>query len=267
MSYSKYICNDLHLDYYEDGLREFGNTQNCLNICLEKLFPNNVFIHDKFIKHNNKYIINEYKQKIRPDYICEELKMIIEFDGYKHYTDPYIICKDIANDKILKQYGYNVIHIPFYVQLDASTIKHYFNIKYDDKLYNMCGDHGFMHPNIVLPTYFCDAGKTRFLNDLTYLPADTFKQIAFSIGYRIAYCSTIYNNDVCGELVLSTSLFDAFKYLYANNNIVFDICSNNKIDVYLKTVFELPVINESVHDDINSMCILESPSKVMIYLS
>lgn len=191
ITYEKYIQNELSITPYKDGLREFGETDNCLNKCLEKLFPNNLFIHNKFLKHDGEYVINKFDQKIRPDYVCEELKLIIEFDGESgkngHYTDPFVILKDNNNTKILSDLGYNVIRIPFYIQLDKSAIKYFFNIDYNGELYDTVDDHGFKHPLITLPSQFCEVGIYRFLNDLTYIPKDILIKIIESLEYRIKY--------------------------------------------------------------------------------
>ena len=191
ITYEKYIQNELSGTLYKDGLREFGETDNCLNKCLEKLFPNNLFIHDKFLKHNEKYVINKFGQKIRPDYVCEELRLIIEFDGESgkngHYTDPFVILKDQINTKILENLCYKVIRIPFYIQLDKLTIKYFFNIEYNQQLYDTASDHGFLHPLITLPSQFCETGIYRFLNELTYIPKETLITIIESLEYRIKY--------------------------------------------------------------------------------
>lgn len=191
ITYEKYLYNELSISNYENGLREFGETDNCLNKCLEKLFPNNVFVHNKFLKHDGKYVINDFGQKIRPDYLCEEMKLIVEFDGDSgkngHYTDPFVIIKDYDNTAVLSNLGYEVIRIPFYVQLDKSAIKYFLNIDYDDNLYDTVNDHGFKHPLITLPSQFCEAGIYRFLNDLTYMPKDILIKIIESLEYRIKY--------------------------------------------------------------------------------
>ena len=197
ISYEKHLYKELSITSYEDGLREFGETNNCLNRCLEKLFPNNKFVHNKFLKCNEEFVINDFGQKIRPDYVCEELKLIIEFDGDAgkngHYTDPFVIFKDNNNTKILSDLGYNVIRIPFYIQLDKSAIKYFFNIDFNDTLYNAINDHGFKHPLITLPSQFCEVGIYRFLNDLTYIPKDILIKIIESLEYRIKYYEDTLN--------------------------------------------------------------------------
>lgn len=192
ITYEKYLYNKLLINKYNDGLREFGDTPNCLNKCLEKLFPNNIFVHNKYLKINDAYVLNSLKQKIRPDYICEELKLIIEFDGDSgkngHYTDPFVILKDNENYKTLTELGYKIIRIPFYVQLNKDVIKYFFDLNYDGMLYDTVNDHGFMHPLCVLPSQFCEHGIDKLVYDLHNLPTEIVKDIIKSLKFRLQYC-------------------------------------------------------------------------------
>ena len=215
-SYEKYLFEDKCISNYHDGLREYSTDANGLNKCLEKLFPNYVFIHNKFLKLNNAYVTNKYGQKIKPDYVCEELKLIIEYDGDQHYTDPIVIFKDIINTECLTQLGYKVVRIPYYIQLDYNTIKYLFNVEYKTPLYEMCYDHGFTHPLAKLPTTFCIDGIKRFRNELFNIPGDTLKHVFMSLSYRIKYFKDNYDNDASKMLVIPTTLHDMFKHLFSN---------------------------------------------------
>ena len=208
--YEKYLLESKKLVIYPDGLRECCDNTNGLNNCLKKLFPNNTFVHDKFIKVNNNYITNICGQKIRPDYFCESLKIVVEYDGYQHYTDPFVILKDKYNTEALRSVGYTVIRIPFYVQLDKYAIKHYFNIDFNNLLYDTCSDHGFIHPKATLPSQFCEHGIDKFNNDLCVLPKEVTNSIVNSLLYRLTYCRTQLN---CYDdsLVIPLSTYNTIK--------------------------------------------------------
>ena len=45
---------------------------------LKQIKPTSVFIYDKSVP-------NSENKRLRPDYRCEDLKLIIEFDGESHY--------------------------------------------------------------------------------------------------------------------------------------------------------------------------------------
>lgn len=45
----------------------------------------NEYSQHKFI--HNKFVPNSNLKRFRPDYRCDELSVIIEFDGYAHYCN------------------------------------------------------------------------------------------------------------------------------------------------------------------------------------
>lgn len=267
-TYESYLCTDLSINKYEDGLIEFGQTDNCLNKCLEKLFPNDIFIHNKFIKNNNEFVLNSFGQKIRPDYFCEKLNLIIEYDGYQHYTKPDVILKDEENTIILRKMGYKVIRIPFYVQLDSKNIEYFFKIKYNYNLYNMCFDSGFKHPKITLPSEFCELGLIRFYNELWKFPSQTVLSIIYSLGYRLLYVEKNYNcknkKDSYYKCVIPESFYDTFKYLIAFNKFTFNYYSTDILSKSINSILDLPIIDEILHEDINSM---ETINGTLLYIS
>ena len=80
---------------------------------------------------NNKSFSKTYKS--RPDYKSDQLKLIVEFDGYQHYTSAKRILADIKNDNFYIQNGFNVIRIPYFVQMSSIVIKNLFNVDIDIK--------------------------------------------------------------------------------------------------------------------------------------
>ena len=70
---------------------EYINEDNFEEIVLSKLFPNSLWIRNKTIPNSTR--------RFRPDFRNDELKLIIEFNGYQHYTKS----KEIINDKNKKE--------------------------------------------------------------------------------------------------------------------------------------------------------------------
>ena len=185
---------------YIDGLRE-GDLEYILKI----LYPNNTFVHNKFLKYpDGTYVTDFWYRKIKPDYVCEELKIIVEFDGESnqrkgHYSDAITCLKDENHTEIFEALGYKVIRIPFYIQLDRCTISYYFNIDYDgEPLHKMYFDHGFLHSNICFPSNFCQLGMERFVKELKSLPLNLSHEIIFTLVIRMNYFKQIY--DGIGDL-------------------------------------------------------------------
>ena len=97
-------------------------TEEKLGEFLRKHFNEGEWIHDKCFLGRN-----------RPDYRNDFYKMIVEFDGYAHYTSSKRIVLDGLKDELYHKNGYKVIHIPYFVQLSEKTISKLFglNVKYE----------------------------------------------------------------------------------------------------------------------------------------
>ena len=80
--------------------------RNGLDEYLKVIFPNKTFIHDSLIPGVTKY---------RSDYRCEELKLIVEFDGLQNYTRPVSILSDEEHSKFYKEKGYKIARIHYFI--------------------------------------------------------------------------------------------------------------------------------------------------------
>jgi len=171
------------------GLREYGDTNNSLNIILKKIFPFDEFLHNKVFKIDNKSIVTKFGTTFRPDYVCHNLKLVVEFDGDSinrrgHFSDSYIIMLDNIKTEIIKKNGYSVIRIPPYIQLDSLMIKYFFNKEINEQLYGTANEHGFLHKEILLPGSFVKEGLNRFENDLNEFPSEVIKKITDTLLFR-----------------------------------------------------------------------------------
>ena len=79
---------------------------------LSVIYPGYSWIHDKPLGK-----INGVTYRSRPDYRCEEHKIIVEFDGILHYSNPEQVLKDKYLTEIYTNLGYKVIRIPYFIQL------------------------------------------------------------------------------------------------------------------------------------------------------
>lgn len=131
-------------------------TERSLGDFLNVLYPDALWVHNKSL--NNQY-------KFRPDYVSEKNKIIIEFNGYRHYNESKAILSDYQKYNISKDLGYDVIVIPYFVQLETKTIKLLFK---KDFKYELQYPHGFIDKKALLPCDFCYLGIQRFLNDIEY---------------------------------------------------------------------------------------------------
>ena len=125
-----------------------------LGIHLKTIFPDHDFIHNRKIPESN--ILN------RPDYYCKKLQLVVEFDGYGHFTNPKTILADIKKDKVYSMMGIKIIRIPYFIQLDTETVEYFFNVNNWISSDTVIHPHGFINPKAITPAYFCSLGIVRF---------------------------------------------------------------------------------------------------------
>ena len=134
---------------------------------LKVIFPStNDWIHNKAIglqMENGKKCLN------RPDYRSEELKLIIEFDGLQHYTNPDNIVKDFIKDELYKSFGYKVVRIPYFIQLTNKAVKKLFDKEvveelFDETISSISGSGNNS------PAYLCPAGVKRMAQEFKNFP-------------------------------------------------------------------------------------------------
>jgi hypothetical protein len=115
---------------------------------------------------SNGIINKAYKShKFRPDFISHRKKIVVEFDGYLHYTKAKTILDDMTKDAILLSDGYCVIRVPYFVQLDKRVMNILFGEFLEPFDFNNY-PHGFVDQKAVLPADFCSLGVQRFKSDL-----------------------------------------------------------------------------------------------------
>ena len=145
--------------------KDTGLVRTGLDEYLKVIFPNTTdWIHDKaFGEHNGQ------KYKIRPDYKSDSLKLIVEFDGLPHYTNPDSIDKDIKNQKIYEKNGYKVVRIPYFIQLSNDVVEKLFNVKIKEPLFDAkTPSLGIKGRNS--PAYLCPAGIRRMAKEFLNYP-------------------------------------------------------------------------------------------------
>jgi len=141
---------------------------------LKVIYPTiNDWIHDKALGD-----INGKKYLMRPDYRSENLKLIVEFDGLQHYTNPDIIENDIKNTNLYKKFGYKVVRIPYFIQLTNKAVNTLFGINVEQKLFDVeTPSLSYMGRNT--PAYLCLAGVKRMKEEFGMFPEQYKTNICF----------------------------------------------------------------------------------------
>jgi len=128
------------------------------------LYPDKTWIHDKaFGKRGGK------SYRIRPDFLCEEEKIIIEFDGLQHYTNPLKIRKERENQTIYESFGFKVIRIPYFINLTNDVVREMFGVNVHGNMFD---------PNLPsmsikwqnTPAFCCYDGIMRMAEDFKRYP-------------------------------------------------------------------------------------------------
>lgn len=132
-------------------------TEADLGVILSVIFPALEFVHDKSVPGSKN-------ARWRPDYRCEKIKLIIEFDGDSHYCKAARIISDHEKDAEYKSLGYKIIRIPYFIQMTSDVLAHVFGIS---KPFTKKYPHGFIDPKAVLPADFCELGIQKFVADLS----------------------------------------------------------------------------------------------------
>lgn len=144
--------------------KDTGLHRTGLEVYLDAIFPGKVWIHDTaFGEHDGKHY------RIRPDYRCEELKLIVEFDGIPHYQKPDVILRDKDNQIIYESFGYKVVRIPYFIQLTNEVIFKMFGIEMQEEMFSptipSIGVKGANNP-----AYCCPLGIERMAAELKKYP-------------------------------------------------------------------------------------------------
>lgn len=136
-----------------------------LDTYLKAIYPDYVFVHDSMVPA----VYETFKRRFRPDYRCEELKLIVEFDGLPHYKDPVRITDDTERDIIYESCGYKVVRIPWVVQLTNDVVETLFGVTTDVELFpDVCVTMSV--EDKCTPAFLCFVGIQRLCWDFLDFP-------------------------------------------------------------------------------------------------
>ena len=154
--------------------KDTGLHRTGLEEYLKEIFPKiDDWIHDKALGR-----VNGILYRNRPDYRSEKLKLIIEFDGLQHYTNPDIIEKDIKNTELYKNFGYKVVRIPYFIQLTKKSVKTLFDVDIAVELFDETIS-SLGHKGRNTPAYLCPAGIIRMAREFKKFPEQYKANIDF----------------------------------------------------------------------------------------
>ena len=164
----------------DTGLHRTGMEDYLAVIFLE--IPPSEWFHDKTIERSSR--------RIRPDYRCERLKLMIEFDGVQHYQKPERIKADVENQRLYEELGYKVVRIPYFIQLSNDVVRQMFGRViseplFDDRIPSM----GIKEGNT--PAYCCPAGLKRMAKEFHCYPSQYQTNLEALIAADDEYLGTV----------------------------------------------------------------------------
>lgn len=145
---------------------------------LGEVLRNEIFVNNEII---SQYKIFSYKV----DYVIKEYNLIVEFQGFQHFTNTKNVYNDIQRIKRLKNNGYIILQIPYFIQLTSNVLNFLFS-SYTNRKDDLSNQfpHGFIHPKVTLPCDFCKLGKKRYNYFLSIFPNEVKDQCERSIRKR-----------------------------------------------------------------------------------
>lgn len=157
---------------------ELWLTEKRLGYVLDKLFPSSKIIHNKRLTISSGFYL-------QPDYYLPEHNLIIEFQGYHHFSDWRTCYKDDVKRNKLDKEAIFLIEIPYFIQLDHNNTQALFGKHTSNILdYSYGFPNGFIHPKAMLPGSFCAPGLDFYYDLLYKLPFCTELEVTTSLSKR-----------------------------------------------------------------------------------
>lgn len=136
--------------------------------------------------HPAKDWIPQYSlgQRFKADWFCNTLKLVVEFDGYQHFTSSKQIFNDNRKNQLCKELGISLVRIPYFVQLSTDTINFLFRFNCS---YVQQYPHGFISKKntMIFPADFCELGVKRFRSELQRFEPDVSSCIVDSLVHAV----------------------------------------------------------------------------------
>lgn len=155
---------------HEAGIdADTGLHRNGLEEYLKVIFPD---VHDWVHNKGIDEFLGGKKVPTRPDYRSEKKMLIVEFDGVQHYSRPERILKDVIATNDYRRLGYNVVRIPYFIQLTNSAIKEFFGVTVSEPMFDI--RYPSLGASKSAPAYLCPAGLERMAKEFRRFP-DQYK--------------------------------------------------------------------------------------------
>ena len=173
---------------------------------LSAIFPSNQFVYDARMKKDeviNRCPSADYR-RYRPDSRCDELNLIVEFDGVDHYQNTLVVMKDAERDNWFESLGYTTVRIPYWIQLSNTMISHLFGVHMNEPMCQLdesfCDTINKDNGLSISVGNMCEAGRYRFIREVTSYPMTEQKKVFQDLS------NCVKLNKVPSEYIFPTSV-------------------------------------------------------------
>jgi hypothetical protein len=135
---------------------------------------------------DNKVRLDFYRRK-EYDFLIEvnDRKILIEFDGNTHYQKLEAQLNDIKFEKKAVENGYEIVRIPYFIQIDTIIFELLFDVKLKNCEITNSFPHGFISKTVILPVDFNYLGWKRLNKFLSIVPKNIKNQIINSYKEKV----------------------------------------------------------------------------------
>lgn len=109
--------------------------QNAISLDWMNIYLPCIPVKPGFTINHSENAAERATESVRTTYVKKK-RLIIEFDGLQHYTNPENIRKDRKNQAIYEGEGFKVIRIPYFINLTKEVIQEMFGITVIDEKFN-----------------------------------------------------------------------------------------------------------------------------------
>jgi hypothetical protein len=202
-------------------------------------------ILSQFFEIETEVLIEGTRMKSDIQFLHDGKKYAVEFDGDSHYCDPTVMQRDLRKDRLLTTQEFNVVRIPYWIQLDTHNFHMFFRFDCPG-IIKSNHSHGFIDKKAKLPSHFCVNGIQKFLDMMWYM-AEKYRHIFVDVLDSL----NMKNYSNVNNLIPSHYGYPELKQLL-NSLMTYNDVSNREKKVY-KSFLSIPCIPHPVSSIENSI--------------
>ena len=178
----------------------------------------------KYFEVSTEVKVGDTRLRSDIQFTHDNIKYAVEFDGDSHYCNSDVIENDIRKNNLLKSSGFNLVRIPYWLQLNDYVFDSCFGFSYPETI-PQTYPHGFIDKKAKTPAFYCVKGLLRFNSELDAC-VKSDKMIFFDIIKSMTNHSKYSNiDDIVPCYVTLPHIFELLeKYTNEDDEYELSIC-------------------------------------------